>query len=206
MKTNWIKVSTAGVLLAAGVSNLSAISLLPNSSIALPSEAEPVGATLVTSSTVNFSALTFSGTLISKVWSGDTSNPHGGLTFTYELSNNLVSPDAIDRFTLSSYAGFLVDASYNGAGIVPTAVQRNTAGNQISFNFSGIGEGILIQGGSSPVLILQTDSQTWQDSIGGVINSSTVNVATFAPLAVPEPTSLALVLLGAGAFVWRRKK
>lgn len=206
MRTNWIKVSAAGVLLAAGVSNLSAISLLPNSSIALPLEAEPVGATLVTSSTVNFSALTFSGTLTSKVWSGDTSNPHGGLTFTYEISNNLISADAIDRFTLSSYAGFLVDASYNGAGILPTSVQRNTAGNQISFNFSGIGEGTLIQGGSSPVLILQTDSATWQDSIAGVINSSTVNVATFAPLAVPEPTSLALVLLGAGAFAWRRKK
>ena len=127
MKTNWIKVTAVCGMLSWGISNLSAISLLPNSSIALPLEAEPVGATLVHSAAVNFSALTFSGTLTSKVWSGDTSNPHGGLTFTYELSNNLVSADPIDRFTLSSYAGFLVDASYNGPGIVPTAVQRNAA-------------------------------------------------------------------------------
>jgi hypothetical protein len=206
MKTIWIKATAACGMLLVGISNLSAISLVPNSSILLPAEAEPVGASLVDSSTINFSALTFSGTLTSKVWSGDTSNPFGGLTFTYELSNDLISADPIDRFTLSSYAGFLVDASYNGAGTLPTAVQRNAAGNQISFNFSGIGEGILVQGGSTPVLILQTSAATYQNSIAGVINSSTVNVATFAPLAVPEPTTAALLALGAIALGWRRKQ
>jgi hypothetical protein len=205
MKISWINATAVCGMLLAGISNLQAISLVPNSSIPLPSEAEPVGASLVTSSTINFNAVTFSGTLTSKVWSGDTSNPHGGLTFTYELSNNLLSADPIERFTLSSYAGFLVDASYNGAGILPTAVQRNAAGNQISFNFSGIGEGTLIQGGSTPVLILQTSAATWQNSIAGVINSSTVDVATFAPLAVPEPTTAALLALGALAWGWRRK-
>jgi hypothetical protein len=206
MRTTWIKATALCGMLLAGIVNTPALSLTPNSSILLPAEAEPVGASLVTSSTINFSALTFSGTLTSKVWSGDTSNPFGGLTFTYEISNDLLSADPIDRFTLSSYAGFLVDASYSGAGVVPTTVTRNPAGNQISFNFSGISEGTLIQGSSSPVLILQTSAATYQNSIGGVINSSTVNVATFAPLAVPEPTTAALLALGAIALGWRRKQ
>jgi hypothetical protein len=154
---------------------------------------------------INFTALTFSGTLTSKVWTNDSSNPFGGLTFTYELSNNLSSLDAIDRFTLSRYTGFQVDASYFGAGIVPTEVRRTGSGNQISFDFSGPSEGILVQGTSSPVLILQTDSAVWQVSNAGVINSSTVNVATFAPLAVPEPATAALFLLGAVALGMRRK-
>lgn len=205
MKTTWVGMGVVCGTLLIAVSTVQAISLAPNTSILLPSEAEPVGASLMDSSVVNFSALTFSGTLTSKVWSNDASNPHGGLTFTYELSNNQSSADPIDRFTLSSYSGFLVDASYFGAGIVPTAVTRNSAGNQISFNFSGVVEGILVQGASSPVLILQTDSTVWQDSIAGVINSSTVNVATFAPLTVPEPTTAALVVLGALTLGLRRK-
>jgi hypothetical protein len=206
MRTTWIKATALCGMLFAGIVNAPALSLTPNSSILLPAEAEPVGASLVDSTTINFSALTFSGTLTSKVWSGDTSNPFGGLTFSYEISNNLLSTDPIDRFTLSSYAGFLVDASYAGPGVVPTTVTRNPAGNQISFNFSGISEGTLIQGSSSPVLILQTSAATYQNSIGGVINSSTVNVATFAPLAVPEPTTAALLALGAIALGWRRKQ
>jgi hypothetical protein len=205
MKSIWVGIGVACGTLLLGVSTIQAIPLAPNSSILLPSEAEPVGASLVTSSTINFSALTFSGALTSKVWANDASNPFGGLTFTYELSNDFSSTDPIDRFTLSSYSGFLVDASYFGAGIVPTAVTRNPAGNQISFNFSGISEGILIQGTSSPVLILQTDSTVWQVSNAAVINSSSVNVATYAPLAVPEPTAAALVVLGALALGLRRK-
>jgi hypothetical protein len=159
-----------------------------------------------------FVAPTFSGTLISKVWSGDTSNPWfalGGLTFTYEISNDLLSPDPIDRFTLSSYAGFFTDASYTSPNflvpVVPTTVVRNPSGNQISFNFTGLFEGTLIPGASSAVLVLQTDATSYQNSIAGVINSSSANVATFAPLAVPEPASAALLLLGGLALAFRRK-
>lgn len=188
---------TAGAVQAAMLS--------PGSSISLISENEPLGATAVVSSTVNFVAPTFSGTLVSTVWSGDTANSLGGLTFTYQLFNNTFSPDPIDRFTLSSFSGVLTDASFFGAGIVPTSAVRNPAGNQISFNFTGPFEGTLIQGGSSALLILQTDSAHWQHSLAGVINSSSVNVATFAPKPVPEPATAALVLLGALAFVVRRK-
>jgi len=193
-----------------GVCTVNATPFLPGSSISLPAEPGPIGGSVVASISVPFVAPTFSGTLISKIWSGDTSNPFsGGLTFTYELSNDSVSPDPIDRFTLSSYLGFGVDASYSPGAllspIIPTSVTRNPTGNQISFNFTGPFEGTLLPGASSALLVLQTSATSYQNSTAAIINSSSVNVATFAPLAVPEPAAAALVLLGALALGLRRK-
>ena len=205
MKSIWTNFGAICGSLVIGLSSAQAVSLVPASSIALPSEAEPVGASLVTSSVLNFSSLTFSGTLTSKVWSGDTSNPFGGLTFTYQISNDAVSADPIDRLTLSSYAGFQTDASYFGAGIVPTSAVRNPAGNQVTFDFAGQFQGTLVAGSTSPLLILQTDSAAFQVSNAAVINSSSVNVATFAPLAVPEPTAAVIFVAGAIIFGLRRK-
>jgi len=202
--------SLLGVV-AVGVYSANAGTLNPGSSISLPAEPGPTGGITIGSTTVPFVAPTFSGTLISKVISGDASNPFaGGLTFTYELSNNSISPDPIDRFTLSSYLGFSVDASYPAGGlvgsIVPTSVTRNGSGNQISFNYTGPFEGTLVQGSSSVLLVLQTSATSFQNSFAAIINSSSVNVATFAPLAVPEPGTAALVILGAAALVLRRKQ
>ena len=209
MKSTVFKFTSLLGVLTFGVCAANAVLLAPGSSIALPAEPGPVGGSLVTTISVPFTALTFSGTLISKVWSGDTSNPFGGLTFTYELSNDAFSPDPIDRFTLSSYAGFLTDASYIGGtllpAVIPTSVVRNPGGNQISFNFTGPFQGTLLPGARSPVLVLQTSSTGYQNSMAGVINSSTANVATFAPLAVPEPTAVALMIVGALSLFVRRK-
>ena len=206
MKSIWTNLGVACVSMIFGLSVARAVTLSPASSIVLPSEAEPVGASLVTSSVINFSSLTFSGILTSKVWANDTSNPFlGGLTFTYEISNDSGSTDPIDRLTLSSYSGFQVDASYFGPGIVPTSAVRNPAGNQVTFDFEGLFEGTLVAGTTSPILILQTDSLVWQVSNAAVINSSSVNVATFAPLAVPEPTAAILFVASALIFGFRRK-
>ena len=196
---------------ALAVCEVNAVSLNPGSAILLPAEPDPLGGTTINSISVPFVAPTFSGTLVSKVISGDLSNPFaGGLTFTYELSNNSISPDPIDRFTLSSYLGFLVDASYASGAllspVVPSNVTRNASGNQISFNFTGPFEGTLVPGASSPLLVLQTSATTYQNSFAAIINSSSVNVATFAPLAVPEPAAGALLLLGSLSLFVRRNQ
>ena len=196
---------------AFGVCVANATPLLPGSSISLSAEPDPIGGIVIGSMSVPFVAPTFSGTLISKVWSGAASPfPGGGLTFTYELSNNSFSPDPIDRFTLSSYLGFSVDASYQSGAVVspvvPSSVVRNPSGNQISFNFTGPFEGTLVPGSSSPILVLQTSATSYQNSFAAIINSSSVNVATFAPVAVPEPAAGALLVLGALSMFVRRKR
>ena len=55
-------------------------------------ETDPTGGTVLSSLSAPFVAGTYSGTLISQVISGDPSNPLGGLTFTYLLTNNLGMP------------------------------------------------------------------------------------------------------------------
>jgi hypothetical protein len=192
-----------------------ATSLVPGSAIPLSLEAEPaVGATLIVSASVPVTGLTFGGTLVSSVYANDSSNPWGGLTFTYQLFNN--GPDTVERLTLSSYTGFFTDVSYSGAAVaplisvgtevVPLNAVRTASGNQISFNFRDAAEqATLIPGANSPLLIIQTDSTVYQNSIAGVINSSTANTATFAPAAVPEPATATLVVLGVVACLLERR-
>jgi len=210
MKSSFLKLLSLLGVVAFGICTVNAVTLNPGSSILLPSEPGPTGGSTIASTSIPFVAQTFSGTLVSKVIQGDSSNPFAnGLTFTYELSNNSLSPDPIDRFTLSSYLGLSVDASYPSGSlvgsIVPTSVTRNGTGNQISFNYTGAFEGTLAPGSASVLLVLQTSATSFQNSFAAIINSSSVNVATFAPLAVPEPGAAALLVLGALSMVVRRK-
>lgn len=204
MKTNLKRFPALMAMIVIGTVAARATSLTPGTAIPMSLEAEPVGATLIVSASVPVTALTFGGTLVSSVYANDSSNPWGGLTFTYQLFNT--GPDTVERLTLSSYTGFLTDVSYSGAGIVPLIVVRNGGGNQISFDFRDAAQqATLLAGASSPLLIIQTDSHVYQNSSAGVINSSTANSATFAPAAVPEPATVTLAVFGAVACLLGRR-
>lgn len=205
MKTDLKHLLAGMAAIAIGTVAAQATLLGPGSSISLSMAAEPsASATLLATASSPVTAVTFGGTLVSSVYANDSSNPWGGLTFTYQLFN--VGPDTVERLTLSSFAGFLTDVNYSQTGIVPLNAVRTVSGNQISFNFRNQAEqGTLVPGGSSPWLIIQTDSTVYQNSIAGVINSSTANVATFAPAAVPEPATTALAALGVAACLLGRR-
>lgn len=196
------------------VSVASAVPLIPGSASPMVLEAEPIGATLVASTNVTFNGvdffgnIKFTGNLLSQVWSGDTSNPFGGLTFTYLLSNNASSPDAMGRLTLSSFSGHLTDVSFNGPGVVPLNTVRSSGGDQIDFNLlSPLNFAHnLVPGASTPTLILQTDSLVYNIGNASIINSGVANAVALVPTTVvPEPTSLALAGLGLLALALRRK-
>ena len=189
-----------------------ASSLTPGSFIGLSLEVEPTGATLLATTNVSFSGVDagnnvlFSGTLTSSVWSGDTSNPYGGLTFTYLLTSSPTSIHTIDRFTLNSFAGLLTDVGYNGAGVVPIRAIRPSS-DLIAFVFeNAMVQPTLTPGSSSATLVIQTSSLYWAIGNGSVIDGATANVSAFAPLAVPEPATAAVLGLGLTALLFRRKR
>lgn len=183
-------------------------------------EADPVGGTSITSLSSPFTVPgAFSGTLTSEVFSGDTSNPLGGLTFVYTITNDgAAGPNSIGRLSLSEFAGIVVDANYQipvpAGAVAPASVDRNPAGDVIGFNFVPVGTdpatGFLAPGGASAALVLQTGVTSLTGYRSGayasVIDGGVGTVDAIVP--VPEPATLALGLIslaGAGLLIRGRR-
>jgi hypothetical protein len=172
-----------------------------------PAEASPVGGSvLFNTGPVPFTAGTFSGTLTSTAISGDSSNPWGGLTFTYEIDNFSASGDEIARMTVSSFGLFVTDASYNSTtpvgGLAPMSITRSANGAVLGFNFLVPS---LAPGSSSALLVVQTDSPGFVHTGASLIDGSSTTVSSLAP--VPEPSTLCLAglgLLGLLGYRWQR--
>jgi hypothetical protein len=184
----------------------------------------PVGGTVIANTGPQpFVSATFSGTLTSEVISGDTSNPLGGFTFTYLLTNT-TGPNSIDRLTIPGYGipGTLTNASYQTptlpGAILPTSFDRSAAtesGNVIGISFTPapLGLGAIPPAGTSALLVIQTNANQDRNSVASIIDGSTAQVLTLAPLFVgggpptPEPSTLVLSILGfagLGAVLRRR--
>ena len=199
-----VLLAAAGLLLGVGGASVDA-TLLPTggSLFPVPAEPDPTGGAVMppTGMTVPFASGGFSGTLTSTVTAGDPSNALGGLTFTYLLTNDAVSSNAISRVTVDSFTGFMTDVSYQtpapGGSVLPSLVDRSTA-DVVGFSFlptavSGA-FGVLSPGTSSSLLVVQTDATTFASTSAFVIDGATVNVSSFAP--IPEPGSFCLAALG----------
>lgn len=170
-------------------------------------EPDPVGATLVFSTgPLSFSSATLDGTLRSTVWSNDATNPFGpnALTFTYELSASLASIHDIVRLAVSNFDSFQTDASFNPAsGVPPTFISRSLDGEVMGFSFIAPA---LDAGQTASLLVVQTNATAFQSTTAFLINGTTASVSSLAPIAatVPEPSTIALALLGGLILVVRR--
>ena len=197
-----LAVAACAFLLA--VAPAGATPITAGQSITAVGENQPVGGTLVggTGTALGFTSATFSGTLTSSVITGDTSNPYGGLTFTYLLSNDSISPDAIERITVNSFAGFQTDVSFlsPGPGVQPTVSDRSASGNTMGFSFVGPPLSVLgtvSPGQSGALLVVQTDATYYAMTTAQVIDGSVATVASYGPvMLIPEPSTL--VLAGCG--------
>jgi hypothetical protein len=84
-----------------------------------PGEPDPtVGAPLVSMNVPFSAAPLYTGTLKSAVYKNDSSNPYGGLTFVYQVSNDLVSLDPIHHLTINTIGLRLAGAGCLRRGMV----------------------------------------------------------------------------------------
>lgn len=184
----------------------SVYTLAPGANITATASSYPTGSTtLLGQVTAPFASGTLQGTLISSVYSGDTSNPYGGYTFTYLLELNSSSTDSSSEFTVGGYAGFLTDVSFNktGAEVAPSNFMRSGNGAVIHSQWNSSIE--LPSGDTGALVVVQSNAHNFANNSGSVIDSTAVTVPIFAPAAVPEPGIASLVSFGLGAlFVFRR--
>jgi hypothetical protein len=178
---------------------------LPSGAVLVPApgEADPTGGKVEATASVPFSvAGAFSGVLTSTVYSGDPSNALGGLTFTYEITNDgKAGPNSIGRLSVDDFSGWLVDASYQttSVGIVPGSIDRQPSGDVVGFNFLPTPvdplTGFLAPGTGSRILVLQTNAPAWTDILASVIDGGVTQAASYGP--VPEPSTVVLAACGA---------
>jgi len=212
-----VKIACAALVAALSIltAQAGAAPLPPGTALFGPStEGDPVGGTSVTSILAGFSVPgAFSGTLKSEVISGDTSNPLGGLTFIYTLSNDGVAgPNSIGRLSLAGLAPFGIDGSYQvpASGVAPASIDRNPSGDVVGFNFVPLvtdpATGFLAPGSSSAVLVLQTDAVAYaRGNFGSLIDGGVGTVDALIPVPEPSTVALSLVGLAAAAMIGRRR-
>lgn len=182
--------------------------LNPGTDIPAQDPGYPVGGTVLDTTSEAFTSATLSGTVISSVISGDSSNPYGGLTFTYLLELNTTSPDAASRMTVGAYSGFIVDVTYSltGSEVAPGDFSRSGGnGDTLRFNWSAGG---LPQGDTGALIVVQTDANHYQTNNGAVIDDSIANLNDLLT-PVPDKTgTITLLAAGVGALFlfWRWPK
>jgi len=179
-----------------------------------PPGVNPTG-TLLASTTAPFLSATLNGTLISRVYSGDSTSPLAGLTFTYQIILSPSSPNAVSQLTVSRFGSFLTDVSYFGDGatnVPPSFISRSNEGGgvgdvmQFHFGPPGVTES-LFPGNTSSLLIVQTSAPNFQATIASIIDGVAVpNIASLAPLTIPEPSTAVLGIAGLVAFAIARRK
>lgn len=204
-KLSWL---LGSLVLGSLASTGSAALMLPGTTLAAVAEVDPTGGSVVATQVQPFATAGYTGTLTSTVIAGDATNPLGGLTFTYAITSSASSTVPITRLAVNGFAPFTVDVSYKpGTGTVaPTAQDRDASGGVIGFTYLGtpIGAGKIEPGATTHLMVVQTNAADYSASPANVIDGSISAVTSYAPIVVPEPASIASILV-AGTLLRRRR-
>ena len=187
----------------------SGAAITPGQTAIAVNENNPVGGTTVSQSQP-FATANYTGTLISSVITGDTSNTLGGLTFTYQLVNDAGSANALTRLTVNGFIGYATDMSYKlgTGGLAPTYNDRDASGGVAAFTFFGqpIGLGTLSAGTTSELLVIQTNALSSRTVIANISNGAVSPVNAFGPAGAISPEPATLASLAVGAALLRRRR
>jgi hypothetical protein len=153
---------------------------------------------------INGLSTVFTGTIQSLVIVDGIS---GNDDFVYQVKST-AGPDSIDRLAIQSFTGFATDVGFVPGNTDPFFADRTADGSVVGFNFVG---NEIAPGGSSDLLVVKTDSKAWVEGDGTLIDggsgSAQVTVPTFSlNNGVPEPTTAALISLGSGFLMVRRRR
>ena len=201
-----ITLASAALAVAATGASFAQGNLTPGGTIT--PTATTLGGALITSQTDAFtSALkTYSGSLYSAVYNEGAANSLGGLTFVYQLQNDAMSKDALDRIAGGDFSAYQSSAFYStqagglGAGTNAPNFAFETLSGGAGFKFDTSSNGNLFKGQTSDVLIVRTNANSFTDTLEGVSDNTTVNVASYTPATtsvVPEPATVVPFAFGA---------
>jgi hypothetical protein len=209
MKRSSLKsVILGATILAAFSAHATIFTLGPGAFVGASSSSFPAGGAVVDSTSVPFSAGVLAGTLNSQAIAGDAANPYGGLTFTYQFTISTSSANGASQLSVSSFGSFFTDVSFNlsGAEVKPFTFSRSNegggSGDVIHFGFSPT----VFAGQESALLVVQTSAQSFSHTTVAIIDGTAANVDALAPIAVPEPGTVAMLLGGLGAIAWLRRR
>lgn len=142
----------------------------------------------------------------------------GCLDWVVKVTNTQASNDAIERVTVSNFAGYLTDIGVDSNGapnltnngtVTPNNVERNGSGSVLSWDFNASSPDNSIQPGQTSVLLeIETNATTYKPGTISVQDGVAGSGPAFGPL--PEvPLVPALGLMGGvviGAVAWRRRR
>ena len=169
-------------------------SVLGNGLSVAPSPLFP-GGVMVAHASGTITTPTFTTTYTQTVWA-DSSNTWmctGCLDFVYQFTN--LGPDPNQRFTMSSFQGFLLDVGTDPFGVHdPTLVDRSIAGAVVGFNFPA-GDEIAV-GETTVSLVIETNATRFVPGFVSAQDGTAGSGFAWAPQVVPEPASL--MLMGSG--------
>lgn len=157
---------------------------------------------------VNFENQTvFTGILRAAVYRNSLNNQ---LDFYYQYSNNSGSLDSISSIQMEQFGAFTTNVGFTSQDIdgtlgvpgkvdftqtapivAPTQASRPNT-NTVVFDFSSM----IAPGSTSRILVIRTNATNFTTGTTTIINGASASYATFAPTAIPEPGTYAL--LGAG--------
>jgi hypothetical protein len=174
----------------------------------------------------NGQGITLTFDVVTAVYS-DPSNPFGAgnLDFVYQVTN-VSGNDFIGRVTAGVFSGFMTDVGFTATGSAlpgglfvdgtqaPQLVSRSTMlnnGATVGFAYDAPTPSTFGPGTTSTALIIETDAKNFKAGNVNVIDDVVGSTAAFEPagavtVATPEPSSVALTLVGVGlVFVMRKR-